>query len=166
MPASSRSVPPRALNPLGELLRLRRADLVLDPRVEILGRLADDHDVDVLVPRADAGVALARAHLGVEVEALSQRDVDRAEAAAHRRRDRPLQRDSVLLDRLEDVLGKRVAAVLIHDVAARVLDVPVELDPGRLEHAAGRLGQLRPVPSPGMRASGHAAATLSIDFRG
>ena len=130
-------------DPLGQLVRLVGSDLVLDPRVEILGRLADDHDVDVLVARADAGIALAGAHLRVEVEALSQRDVDRAEAAADRRRDRPLERDAALPDRLENVLGKRVSAVLLHHVAARVLDVPVEVDAGRLEHAARRLGQLR-----------------------
>src|SRR5205085_10313077 len=33
-------------------------------------------------------------------------------------------------------------AVLLHDLGARRLDVPVEVDAGRLEDAAGRFGQL------------------------
>ena len=142
MPESSRSWPPRARIHSDELLRIGRAHLVLDPRVEVLGRLAHDHDVHVLVARADARVALAGTHLAVEVETLAERDVDRAEASADRRRDRALERDAALADRVEDVVGKRVAAVLFHHVAAGQLDVPVELDSGRLEHAAGRLGQL------------------------
>ena len=39
-------------------------------------------------------------------------------------------------------LGQRVAVVLVHHVGARLLDVPVELDAGGLEHAARRLGEL------------------------
>jgi hypothetical protein len=131
-------------DPLGELRRVRGALLVLDPRVQILGRFADDDQVDVLVPRADALVALARPHLAVEVERLAQRDVDRPEAAADRRGDRALEGDAGALDRVENVLGQRVAAVALHHVCARVLDVPLELDAGRLEHSPGRFRQLRP----------------------
>ena len=54
----------------------------------------------------------------------------------------PLSAVPFCADRLEHVLGQRVAVVLVHHVRAGVLDVPVELDAGRLEHAAGRLGQL------------------------
>jgi hypothetical protein len=36
----------------------------------------------------------------------------------------------------------RIAPVLLHHVRAGVLHVPVELDAGRLEDAAGRLGEL------------------------
>jgi hypothetical protein len=129
-------------DPLGQLGRVGRAHLVLDPCVEILGRLAHDHDVDVLVARADARVALAGPDLAIEVEALAEGDVDRAEPSADRGRDRPLQRDPALANRVENVVGKRVAAVLLHHVAAGQLDVPGELDSGRLEHAARGLGQL------------------------
>ena len=38
--------------------------------------------------------------------------------------------------------GQRVAAVICHHLGARRLDVPLELDARRLEHAARRLGQL------------------------
>ncbi len=37
---------------------------------------------------------------------------------------------------------QRVAAVPVHDVGAGLLHVPVELDAGRLEDPARRLGQL------------------------
>ena len=54
----------------------------------------------------------------------------------------PLSATPFRADRLEHVLGQRVAAVLVHHVRAGLLHVPVELDAGRLEHAARRFGQL------------------------
>src|SRR5919109_3274799 len=87
------------LDPLGQLAGLVGALLVLDPGIEVFGVLADNDEIDVVEARAHAHVALARPHLGVEVECLPQGDVDRAEAAADRRRDRALEGDSVLPDR-------------------------------------------------------------------
>ena len=145
MPASScASLPPFDLIQSISSCGLFRALLVLDPRVEVLRVLADDDQVDVLEARAHAGIRLARADLPVEVEALAQRDVDGAEAAADRGRDRPFERDAGLADRVEDVVRQRVAAVLVHHVGAGLAHVPVELDAGRLEHAPRRLGQLGP----------------------
>ena len=63
-------------DPLDQLARVVRAFLVLDARIQVLGRLADDDQVDVLVARTDAAIALARAHLAEEVERLAERDVD------------------------------------------------------------------------------------------
>ena len=136
-------LPALRFDPVDQLLGVGRALLVLDPGVEVLGVLADDDQVDVVEARAHALVGLARPHLRVEVETLAEADVDRAEAAADRRRDRALERRAVLADRVEHLVGQRVAAVLLHHVGAGLLDVPLELDAGRLEHAAGRLGQLR-----------------------
>ena len=154
--------------PGGDLLRLvavqlrddglRRvaAGLVLDARVQVLGVLAHDHDVDVVVARADAGVVLARAHAGVELELMPERDVHGAEARADRRRDRALEGDAVPLDRLEGLVRERRARFL-HDVDARLADVPVELDARRFENAPGGLGQLRARPVSGNQrdAMGH-----------
>ena len=131
------------LDPGDQLPHLLRSLLVLDPGVEVLGVLPDDDQVDVLEARAHAGIGLARADLGIEVEALAQPDVDGAEAAADGRRDRPLQRDASLADRVEDVRRQRIAAVLLHHVRAGLAHVPVELGAGRLENATRRLGQLR-----------------------
>ena len=137
------------LDPGDQLLRVRRALLVLDAGVEVLGVLAHDDQVDVLEAAAHARVALARPDLRVHVELVAESDVDRAEADADRSRDRPLQRDARLADRVEHLVGKRVAAVLLHHVGARVADVPVELDAGRLEHAPRRLRQLGTGAVPG-----------------
>ena len=101
----------------GDLLRLqgvqgldhvRRgvgAGFVLDARVEVLRVLAHDDEVDILVPRAHPFVRLARAQAGVQPELVAQRDVDRAEAGADRRGDRPLQGHAVRLHRRERLLG-------------------------------------------------------------
>ena len=135
-------LPALRLDPADQLLGVLRALLVLDPGIEVLRVLAHDHEVDVLEARADAGIALARPDLGVHVQALAQADVDRAEPAADGRGDRALEGDACFADRLEHRTGKRIAVVLSHHVGTGVLDVPVELDAGRLEHPARRLGEL------------------------
>src|SRR5581483_9404452 len=70
------------LDPRDQLLRVGRALLVLDARVEILGVLAHDHEVDVAETRANTRVRLARADLRVHVEGLPEPDVHRPEASA------------------------------------------------------------------------------------
>ena len=142
-------LPAVGLDPADQLLGLRRSLFVFDPRVEVLGVLADDDQVDVLEPGPHAGIRLARPDLRIHVELLAESDVDGAEAAADRGRDRPLERHARLADRVEDVRRERVPAVLVHHVGACLADVPVELDPGRLEDAACRLGQLGPGSVPG-----------------
>ena len=42
-------------------------------------------------------------------------------------------------------------AVLVHHVDAGLLDVPVELDAGRVEHARVASASSGPIPSPGIR---------------
>ena len=137
------------LDPADQLLGIRAALLVLDAGVQILGVLAHDDQVDVLEARADARIALDRAHLRVHVELPAQRDVDGAEADADRRRDRPLERHAGLADRVQDLGRERVPAVLLHHVGARLAHFPVEVDAGRLEDAPSRLGQLGPRPVAG-----------------
>ena len=132
------------LDPVDERGRVLGSLLELDPGVEVLGVLAHDDEVDARITGTHALVALARAHLAVEVEGLAERDVDASKARADRRRDWPLERDAVLLDRLQDVVGERVAAVLVHDVGPRLLHVPVEFDTGCVEDPARCLGKLGP----------------------
>ena len=122
-------------------VRVVGARLELDPGVEVLGVLADDDEVDALVARAHARVRLAGPDARVEAELVAQRDVHGAEPGADRRRDRALERDAVALDRLERLLRERRPG-LLHHVDARLLDVPLERDAGRLEDAARRLGEL------------------------
>ena len=64
------------------------ADHVLDAGVEVLGVLADDDEVDVLVAGLEALHRAGGPEVGVEVERLAERDVDAPEPAPDRRRDR------------------------------------------------------------------------------
>ena len=139
-----------------DLLGRVRAGLVLDPGVQVLRVLAYDDDVHSVVPRADAGIGLARAHARKELELVPERDVHRAKARADRGRDRALERDPVLLDRVERFVGKRRAR-LLHDVDTRLADVPVELDARCLQDPTRRLGELgtRSVPGDQRDAVGH-----------
>ena len=128
---------------LPQSLDLVRALLELDARVEVLRVLADDHEVGLREAGAHALVGLARADARVEVELLAQGHVDRPVARAHRRGGRPLDGDAALADRVEGAVGERVPLLLV-DVDPGVLEVPVELDAGGLEHAPSRLGKLGP----------------------
>ncbi len=117
--------------------------LELAAEVEVLGVLADDHEVDLGLVEVgpDALVVLAGADAGVEVECLAEVDVDRAEAGADRRGDRGLERDLGPPARLDHAVGHG-GADLGHDVDAGLLDVPVDGDAGGLDAELGGLGQL------------------------
>ena len=62
-------------------------------------------------------------------------------AGADRGRCRALDGDAALADRVEGAVGERVALRLV-DVDPGVLEVPVELDPGGLEHTPRGLREL------------------------
>jgi hypothetical protein len=138
-----RHLPAMGGEPGDQLLCLGGALLELDPGVDVLGRLPHDDQIDVVVAGADAGVRLAGAHLRIQVEHDPKPHVDRPEARADGGRDRALQRHAVPANRLERLVGQRVAAVLGHRVRSGRADVPFELDACRLEHAARGLGELR-----------------------
>ncbi len=130
------------LDPPDQLLRVLRALLVLDPGVKVFGVLADNDQVDVVEARAHTAVAFARPDLGVHVELLAERHVHGAEAAADWRGDRALQRDTGFTDGVQHCGRKRISAVAVHHIGPGFLHVPLELDAGRLEDPACRLGQL------------------------
>ena len=73
--------------------------LELDAGVDVLGVLAEDHHVDLLGCLDGRGHALEPAHRAqahVQIEQLPQRDIERADAAADRRRQRALDRHQVV----------------------------------------------------------------------
>src|SRR6266542_4184509 len=87
-----------------DLLRLLGARLPLDAGVDVLGVLAEDHHVDllrVLHRRRDALESADGAQAHVEVEELAERDVEGSDAAADRGRERALDADEVLAERLD-----------------------------------------------------------------
>ena len=150
-----------------DLLGRFAARLVLDARVQVLGVLAHDDDVDAVVARADARIRLAGADAGVELELVAERDVHGAEAGADRGRDRALERGPVPPDRLERVVGQR-SPRFFHHVHAGLADVPLELDPRRLEDAPRRLRELgaRPVSGDKRHAMGHERGGSYLRTRG
>ena len=127
------------LDALGGVL----ADHVLDAGVQVLGVLADDDQVDVVVAQVETLHRAGRAHVRVQVERLAERDVDAPEAATDRGRDGALERDVVAPDRVEDAVRERRPELLDRRLT-RDHRLPFEADAGRIEHAGGRLRQLRP----------------------
>ena len=130
------------LSPGDQLGGLGAAKLGLDARVEVLGVLAEDHDVDIAVARSRALDRPGGAQVGEEVEVLAQGHVDAAEARAHGRGHRTLDGDAGLGDGVEHLLRQR-GAVLLHDAGTRVHDLPVDVDAGGSDdalHAGGDFG--------------------------
>ena len=77
--------------------------------VDVLGVLAEDDGVELLGIFHRARRALEIAHgtqADVEVEQLAQRDVERADTAAHRRRQRSFDPDQIFLERLDGFVGQ------------------------------------------------------------
>ena len=106
-----------------------------------LGVLAHGDEVHAFVARARAGDADRRAHVGVEVEAPAQLDVDRAEALAHRRGQRALERDAVAADGLEGGGGDQLAAALPGGEAG-VDELVLQAALQCIEHAQGGVHDL------------------------
>ncbi len=107
--------------------RLRDAGLDHDfeAGVEVFGVFAEDDEVDVGVVGLQAGKRLDGAEIGVEVELLAQRDVDRREAAADGRGDGAFEGDAVLVDGPVELLGDVLAGLGV-GIGAGIVAMPVE----------------------------------------
>ncbi len=82
--------------------RVLRALLELDARVHILSVLAEDHDVEffrVLHRAGHALVVLHRPHARIQIENLPERHVQRADASADGRGQRPFDGDAQIARR-------------------------------------------------------------------
>jgi hypothetical protein len=98
-----------------ELLDLRRALLELDAGVDVLGVFAEDdhvHEVRPFYRRLHAPEVPNGTQAHVQVELLSQRDVERSNSAANRSRQRALDANEVLPEGLERLVGKPVPGLL------------------------------------------------------
>ncbi len=118
-----------------------RHDHVLDAGVEVFGVLPHDDEIDVLIARRDTVDAPNRPQIGVQVELFSERDVGAGKAFAHQRCQRPFQGDLVVTDRLQELLGKRVAG-LLEGANPRFVTLPDELHSGGIEHLHSGIGNL------------------------
>ena len=98
-------------------------DHVLQAGVQVLGVLANDHQIHVLKPAGDARQIRHRSQVRKEIEPLPNLDVDAGEPAANRRRDRALERDAIPAYRLHDFIGQRLARPFSGD-QSRHRDVP------------------------------------------
>ena len=86
-----------------------------------------------------------RPHVGEQLEFLPEPDVHRAEPGAHRRRERPLEREPVLADALDGGVGQRRAGGIDRRHAGQLF-VPVEPEAGGLEYLHRLRGDLRADP--------------------
>src|ERR1700687_1384477 len=109
------------------MVRVRRALFELEARIDVLGVLSHDDEVEVVAKVARALVGLDRSDQGEEVELLAQRHVDASKPAADRRRYRTFESDFVFANGGQHRLGKR-SAKFGDGRLARLLHVPVELD--------------------------------------
>lgn len=139
---------------LGDTLRLRAGDdlerlddaadrLVLESRVLTLGVLTDDAEVDVLVARLVAGDVLEEDDRGVDVELLTQSNVEGAMTGSlDRSVQDALETELVALER-GDGLAEELLGVDVARLNTRYVDLlPLNGDIVRLEDLLDRLGDL------------------------
>ena len=134
-------------------------DHVLDPGVQVLDVLADDHQVHALagVAGRHAGQLASRPHVGVRLEQLAQGDVGALLAEPDGGLERALEDDPGPLDRVPG-LGRHAGRVaLLEDARARSRLFPVDEHAGRLDHPDRRADHLRADTVPGITVTRWAA---------
>src|SRR5581483_4120450 len=109
-------------------------DFVLQARIETLGILTNDDQVDVRIARGNMRQITYRTEVRVELELLAQLHVDAGEPATHRRGDWAFQRDMRALDGFGE-LFRYVFAVFFKRVGAGQNGFPFELETGCFENA-------------------------------
>ena len=93
------------------MVRFGRAAGVFDAGVNVLGILAKDHHLHffrMLHWRRHTGEILHRPQANVEIQHLAQRDVERANAPADRRRQWSFDADQKFLERFDGVIRQPV----------------------------------------------------------
>ena len=116
-------------------------DVVFEGDVKAAEVFSHQHDVDI-VESSPGDHAPNRTHIGVKAELLAQANIDRAESAADRRRQRALQGKPRAPDAVQRRLRQRITAFLDGRQAA-LADVPLERGAKRFENIDGRFHDLR-----------------------
>jgi hypothetical protein len=117
-------------------------DLVLEPRVQVFGVLAHDHQVDACEARRHPGQIEDRAQVGKKVQRLAEANVHAGEPVADGGRDGTLQGDAVSADRVQQLGGKRRARALDGGRAC-IVPLPLCVEAGLVEDAQHRVGDFR-----------------------
>ena len=115
----------------------------------------------------DARQVPHRAQVRVQVERLAQADVDAGDALGDRRRHRPLQRDLVALDRVEQLHRQRLVEPLERQDAG-IVAFPLDAEAGDVEDPDDGFGDFRPDAVAGNQRddSGHVCSMLSRSWAG
>ena len=136
-----------------ELLRFGRFGGPFDAGVNVLGVLAEDDHVHLFGMLDGRGDAFEPAHgsqANVEVEHLTQRDVQAADAFADGRGQRAFDADEIILERLDRLIGEPVLEFLERGLPGKDFQpfdlafAAVSLFYRRVEHAHGRRPDVRP----------------------
>jgi hypothetical protein len=110
-----------------QLLRVSGSGGELDAGIDVLGVFTEDHHVDLFGMfdrRRHAAVPADRPQADVQVEQLSKRHVQGANAAADGGRQRPLDADEVFTERFDSIVWKPAVELL------EALLAGVDLQPG------------------------------------
>ncbi len=114
---------------------------MLETRVEVLGVLADDDQVDVIETCLDAGQTEHRPEIGVQIQRSPDLDVDTCEASPDRGADRAFERDPILADGVDHSGGER-RPFLLEDGDACLVSIPLDVEPGTSQHEQHGLSDL------------------------
>ena len=117
------------LNRSRNFLAVGRARLELDAGVNVLGVFAENHHVDLLRRLDRGGHALEPAHgpqTHVQIQQLAQRHIERANAAADRRRERAFDGDQVVAAGRDGFIRQPAVVCLVRLLAGEHLH-PVNL---------------------------------------
>ena len=116
---------------LDQFLHFRGAGLPFDAGVDVFGVLAEDHHVGLLGLLQRRGHAFEIAHrtqADIEVQLLAHGHVQGTDAAPDRRGQRPLDRDQILLEHVQCLLGQPgIGTVELGRLLARIDFHPVDL---------------------------------------
>ncbi len=90
--------------------------LKFDSRIHIFGVFAEDHDIQFFGMFDGSGNSVEvanRTDAGIEIEHLAERHVERSDSTSDGRRQRPLDRNDEMLDRIERAFRQPFAELLV-----------------------------------------------------
>src|SRR5579883_325819 len=138
-------------------------DFMLEARIKVFGVLAEDDHVDLHVGEAclNTGKSTHRPNVGEKIERLAQSDVYALKASGDRCRHRAFETDFCLVERIEHVLGQRLAG-FENDGFVQLNPLPANIDTGSFDSANRFLRDFRTNAVAGYQSTvvGH-----SFDFR-